>query len=124
MSVWLRNFKILREETCMITGTRNLIRSCYYTSLLESYTSCRLIFFCVYCVTVDTLVDVWLNFGVCMYVYEDSNFGSFRIPYVYAYAHIWLLKTSSMQNNHNKVASTLTMSAIYNIAFSAICIMF
>ena len=25
--------------------------------------------FCVYCVTVDTLVVVWLNFGVCMYVY-------------------------------------------------------
>ena len=36
------------------------------------------------------LVIVWLNFGVCMYVYEDSTFGNFRIPYVYAYAHIWL----------------------------------
>ena len=27
---------------------------------------------------------------VCMYVYEDSNFGFFRIPHVYAYAHKWL----------------------------------
>ena len=27
--------------------------------------------FCVYCVTVDTLVIVWLNFGVCMYVHRD-----------------------------------------------------
>ena len=27
---------------------------------------------------------------VCLYVYEDSNFGGFRIPYVYVYAHKWL----------------------------------
>ena len=36
-----------------------------------------------------------LNLGdqylyVCMYVYEDSNFGFFRIPHVYVYAHKWL----------------------------------
>ena len=27
---------------------------------------------------------------VCLYVYEDSNFGGFRIPHVYVYAHKWL----------------------------------
>ena len=26
----------------------------------------------------------------CMYVYEDSNFGGFRIPNVYVHAHKWL----------------------------------
>ena len=26
---------------------------------------------------------------VCMYVYEDSNFGGFRIPHVYANAQKW-----------------------------------
>ena len=61
--------------------------------------------FCVYCVTVDTLVIVWLNFGVCMYVYEDSNFGNFRLPYVYAYAHIWL-KHQACEATITKVAST------------------
>ena len=35
-----------------------------------------------------------LNLGdqymyVCMYVYEDSNFGGFRIPHVYANAQKW-----------------------------------
>ena len=27
---------------------------------------------------------------VCMYVYEDSNSGFFRLPNVYVYAHKWL----------------------------------
>ena len=26
---------------------------------------------------------------VCLYVYEDSNFGGFRISHVYPYAHKW-----------------------------------
>ena len=29
-------------------------------------------------------------FYVCLYVYENSNFGGFRIPHVYVYAHKWL----------------------------------
>ena len=66
---------------------------------------CRRPFFCVYCVTVDTLVIVWLNFGVCMYVYEDSNFGNFLLPYVYAYAHIWL-KHQACEATITKVANT------------------
>ena len=53
--------------------------------------------FCVYCFTVDAYVVVWAQFGrsifvcmyVCMYVYEDSNFGGFRIPHVYANAQKW-----------------------------------
>ena len=36
-----------------------------------------------------------LNLGdqymyVCMYVYEDSNSGFFRLPNLYVYAHKWL----------------------------------
>ena len=27
---------------------------------------------------------------ICMYVYEDSNSGFFRLPNVYVYAHKWL----------------------------------
>ena len=73
-------------------------------------------YFYVYCVTVDTLVVVWLNFGVCMYVYEDSTIGSFCIPYVYAYAHIWL-KHQSMRSNHNKVANTRNLGNIYQCLF-------
>ena len=33
--------------------------------------------------------SIWV-FYVCLYVYEDSNFRSFRIPDVCAYAHKWL----------------------------------
>ena len=86
---------------CHITGRAtnqdaqkmNIVTQCY-----------REHHFCVYCVTVDTLVIVWLNFGVCMYVYEDSNFGNLRLPYVYAYAHIWL--------KHQACEATITKVAI------------
>ena len=40
-------------------------------------------------ITVDTLVVVWTQFGCFIYVYEDSNFGGFRIPHVYTFAHKW-----------------------------------
>ena len=73
-----------------------------FSSINYGYT---IVSFCVYCVTVDTLVIVWLNFGVCMYVYEDSNFGNFRLPYVYAYAHIWL-KHQACEATITKVGST------------------
>ena len=44
-------------------------------------------------------------FTSLMYVYEDSNFGNFRLPYVYAYAHIWL-KHQACGATITKVAST------------------
>ena len=75
-----------------------------------------------FCVCCDTLVVVWLNFGVCMYLYEDSNFGSFRIAYVYAYDHTWL--------KHQVCKATITklqvheQSAIYiSVAFDSCYVM-
>ena len=48
--------------------------------------------FCVYCVTVDTVV-VRAKFRVCVCVYdvyEDSDFVGFCVPHGYVCAHKWL----------------------------------
>ena len=54
--------------------------------------------FCVYCDNSRHISrrvsSIWV-FYVCLYVYEDSNFGSLRTPDVCAYAHKWLQHLAS-----------------------------
>ena len=42
------------------------------------------------CRRVSSIWAINICMYVCMYVYEDSNSGFFRLPNVYVYAHKWL----------------------------------
>ena len=52
--------------------------------------SCELNLGDQYMLCVCVCVCLCVCVSVCMYVYGDSNFGFFRIPHVYVYAHKWL----------------------------------
>ena len=62
--------------------------------VIKQYEKTLLMFLCLLCRHICRRVSsIWainICMYVCMYVYEDSNFGFFRIPHIYVYAHKWL----------------------------------
>ena len=68
------------------------MRDSLYMTHVTSYVHLEIPLEMIFVSTVQTHISSCeLNLGdQYMYVYEDSNFGFFRIPQVYVYAHKWL----------------------------------
>ena len=57
----------------------------------------------------------------CLYLHEDSNFGIFRIPHIYAYAHKWLQHQTQERIGYFRIHRTHENAQIWNHRASKQC---